>query len=58
MMARINTELLSWWLFLVSATFFVIDAARNGSTLGVIASVTFFGAVALYLAGAHLGGER
>lgn len=48
---RIDTEGLSWWLFLACAVVFVIASIRVGDVLFTIGSILFLAACVVFLAG-------
>ena len=48
---RIDSEALSWWLFLACAVFFLIGSIAIGDVLFIIGSVLFLAACVVFLAG-------
>ena len=48
---HIDSEALSWWLFLASAVVFVVAAIRAGDLLFAIGSILFLAACVVFLAG-------
>ena len=48
---RLDTEGLSWWLFLACAVVFVIASIRVGDVLFTIGSVLFLAACVVFLVG-------
>lgn len=50
-MENLDPERLSWWLFLASATCFVVVGIRSGDVFSIAGALLFFGACAVYLLG-------
>ena len=48
---RIDSEALSWWLFLASAVVFLVAAIRAGDLLFAVGSILFLAACVVFLAG-------
>lgn len=48
---RLDTELLSWWLFLLCAIGFTIMAVRDRDPLFIVSSLLFAAACAVFLVG-------
>ncbi len=48
---RIDTEALSWWLFLACAVVFTIGSIRIGDVLFTIGSILFLAACVVFLVG-------
>tara|TARA_Y100000590_G_scaffold168179_1_gene192365 strand:- start:470 stop:640 length:171 start_codon:yes stop_codon:yes gene_type:complete len=48
---RLDTELLSWWLFLLCAVGFTIMAVRDRDPLFIVSTLFFAAACVVFLAG-------
>ena len=52
---RLDTELLSWWLFLLCAVGFTIMAVRDRDPLFIVSSLLFAAACVVFLVGRDRG---
>ena len=56
--SRLDAEVLSWWLFLACAVFFLIGSIAIGDVLFIIGSALFLAACLVFLVGRDRSPDR